>query len=115
MRWEALNEALATLGLPDRAIVAVFNAALGLRVRNSYYRSAADVNEATATRDLKALSEAGFLVGNGSRKGRFYVASPSLLDIEASIRAPRFAVPDPFAEKGPTQTGSLPHFHAAID
>ena len=98
-RWEALSDELESRHLPERAMVAVFNAALGLRVRNAYYRNAAEVNEATATRDLKGLTDTGLLVGNGPRKGRFYVASPTLLAIETALRSRRDPIPDPFEER----------------
>jgi Fic family protein len=82
-------------GLPDRAGVAVVNAALGYKLRNEDYRRDADISTASATRDLKALSDADILVPKGERRGRTYVASSKLLAIAARY-ANRARIEDPF-------------------
>lgn len=90
--------------LPERAIAALMDAAIELRIRNGGYRKAVVVSEAeeiselTATRDLKALVEASLLDPVGERRGRFYVASPELRAMWTAIRderPPRFG-DDPF-------------------
>jgi Fic family protein len=96
-RWDVVSEEVAKRGLPERSTPAVFNAAMGFRLRNGTYREAANVNEAVAGRDLKALAESGLLVAVGERRGRYYVATPHLRALEASIRQPRAPIEDPFA------------------
>lgn len=95
-RWEVVSEAVDTRGLPERASAAVFNAAMGFRIRNATYREATDVTDAVAGRDLKALAEAGLLSAIGERRGRYYVATPQLRVLEESIRQPRVNIEDPF-------------------
>lgn len=95
-RWEVVSEEVARHRLPERATAAVFNAALGFRLRNSSYRDAAEVSEAVAGRDLKALTDAGLLTAVGERRGRSYVATPTLQALERSLRQPRNVIEDPF-------------------
>jgi Fic family protein len=79
-------------GLPERTIDALFDAAIGLRVRRSVYRAILDrqsehsvVSEQTATRDLQLLSNAGLLVPHGEKRGRFYTAGDELRQIRRAI------------------------------
>ncbi len=97
-RWDVVSEAIAKRGLPERSAAPMFNAAMGFRLRNGAYRLAADVTDAVAGRDLRALAEAGLLTAIGERRGRFYVASDTLRTLEESIRQPRTPIPDPFKE-----------------
>jgi Fic family protein len=88
-RWEALEAEVDRRGLSERTIAALFNAALGYRIRNATYRAQADVSELVASRDLRALVEAGLLEPRGERRGRFYLRSAALAEVEASIRIER--------------------------
>lgn len=88
-RWEALEAEVNRRGLSERTIAALFNAALGYRIRNATYRAQADVSELVASRDLRALVEAGLLEPRGERRGRFYLRSAALAEVEASIRVER--------------------------
>ena len=65
---------LKTRGLQERSSNALLDAAMGLRVRNTSYSRLANVNAATASRDLAALADAGLLVAHGAKRGRFYEA-----------------------------------------
>ena len=85
--------------LPERTAMALLQAAFG-RVRNSSYRVSADVSKNLASRDLKILVDAGFLIPDGEKRGRFYVAGPIVGDIRRRFRLPR-GVDDPFAPGGP--------------
>jgi hypothetical protein len=73
----------------------MFDAALGMRVRNAMYRSVLDqewgepVSNQTATADLGALVKAGLLIPKGKKRGAYYVASPVLLDIRENVRSER--------------------------
>lgn len=94
--WDAVERKLSDVGFNERATAALVEAAWGRSLRNSRYRHHADVSALTASRDLKALVEAGLLVHFGKKRGRYYKASDGLLDIRRQHRVPR-DVPDPFA------------------
>lgn len=101
--WHELEGLIQTHGLPARTMFALFDAAQGLRVRNSTYRAGlADTDEITlqtATRDLADLVTAGLLVARGKARGRHYTASPDLTAVRQAIvksRDPRDDS-DPFA------------------
>ena len=99
--WERCSVEAQSAGLPGRVIPVLFNAALGFRAQRSRYRSLVDedVSEAMATRDLRAMADAGLLVAHGERRGRFYTAGESLRAIAVEIRSrrPRQDDTDPFA------------------
>lgn len=94
--WDAVEELIQRRKLPDRMIPAVADAAYGRRLRNTTYRTATDVSEAVAGRDLKTLVEAGLLEKQGENRGRYYVASPELTEIRRKTIEPRTPLPDPF-------------------
>ena len=52
-----------------------------------------------ASRDLRAMAEAGLLVAHGEKRGRFYTASDALRSAAREIRdgRPRQDGSDPFA------------------
>ena len=85
-------------GFPERTAMALLQAAFG-RVRNSSYRVSADVSNNLASRDLKMLVDAGFLIADGEKRGRFYVAGPIVEEIRRRFRLPK-GVDDPFALGG---------------
>jgi Fic family protein len=84
-------------GLPERAVPSVADAAVGFKIRNPSYRKAADVSDTVASRDLKALTECGLLVAKGEKRGRYYEASPSVVEIRERVAEPK-AVADPFID-----------------
>lgn len=97
--WDELEQEVGKRGLPERTIGALADAAIGLRVRNSTYRSFADVSENVASRDLKALVDAGLLEPHGERRGRWYQRSPPLAKLAEKFRE-EGAIPDPFVAAG---------------
>ena len=99
--WDAVEQRATQLGLPDRTVVVLAEAALGLKARNATYRKNADVSENLASRDLKQLVDAGLLVAKGERRGRYYVASPELRGMgqQANAGEPH-RVQDPFDLNG---------------
>ena len=86
-------------GFPERTAMALLQAAFG-RVRNSSYRVSADVSNNLASRDLKMLVDAGFLIPDGEKRGRFYLAGPRVEEIRRRFRLPR-RNDDPFGPSGP--------------
>ena len=93
--WIELTSRIAKARLQERTIVALFDAALGMRVKNSAYRSALkygadeEISVQVATSDLKALVGAGLLVQHGKKRGTYYVAAPDVLEIRAELRRQR--------------------------
>jgi hypothetical protein len=82
-------------GLPERSIQGLFDATLGLRVRNASYRSvlkrfgAEEISHQVATSDLRALVEAGLLKQHGKKRGTYYVAAERLEEIRDRARERR--------------------------
>ncbi|MGH9869911.1 MAG: Fic family protein [Candidatus Polarisedimenticolia bacterium] len=95
--WNAIEAEVANRKLPDRMIFALADAAIGLRIRNATYRSAAEVSDNLASRDLAVLVREGMLVADGEKRGRTYRASTKLNELAALARD-RGKIPDPFDE-----------------
>lgn len=88
--WSELERIVSNRRLPDRTIMALFDATTGLRVRNATYRSyfvggLDEITEMTAGRDLKQLVDADLLEPRGERRGRYYVARPELMNIRKMV------------------------------
>jgi Fic family protein len=104
--WVDLEKLVEQNRLPERVIPLLFDAAVGMRVRNATYRASMEesgenpVTEQTASRDLQRLTEAGLLRPNGERRGRYYTATPVVSQFWQQIRADRAARDDtdPFAD-----------------
>jgi DNA-binding transcriptional ArsR family regulator len=56
------------------------------------------VSERVATSDLKKLVDAGLLRAVGDRRGRSYLASDRLQELNGRIREERKSIPDPFED-----------------
>jgi len=95
--WASLEEELKTRGLNERMTLALADAAVGFRVRNSSYRKNADISDQVAGKDLRTLVDLGFLVPKGDRKWRSYVASDRLLQLRAKTRDQEKLRTDPFS------------------
>jgi Fic family protein len=93
--WDALEVEVKKRKLPERTILALSDAASGLRVRNAAYRSVADISVQVATKDLKLLVDRGLLVSSGEKKWRSYQASEVLKELRSRFTEPK-RVPDPF-------------------
>jgi Fic family protein len=94
--WNVLETEAKRRGLPERVLVALSDAANGYQVRNATYRTAAEVSEAVAGRDLKMLADNGLLVARGDKRGRSYTAAPELKSLTERVRQRR-SVEDPFS------------------
>ena len=103
--WVELEKLIEEHHLPERVIPLMFDAAQGLRVRNATYRASLEesgeepITEQTASRDLQRAVEARLLVPSGERRGRFYIASASVVQMWQRIRSERGVRndTDPFA------------------
>jgi len=96
--WDEVERIASRLGLPERSVTPLVNAAFGYRIKNSLYRAYADVSEQVASKDLRMLVSAGLLVSGGETRGRIYARSKKLEEIYLRNYEPRTNV-DPFAQK----------------
>ena len=85
--WGEIEALLPASKLPDRAMAALYDTAVGLRVRNSGYRAVLkawdeEISNQVATTDLGAMVRAGLLEARGKKRGAFYVAAGPLLEIQ---------------------------------
>lgn len=103
--WNLCAEIADRHDLSDRTIGALWDAARGLRLRNSTYRAVveitagAKISDLTASRDLRAIVDSGLFDPVGERRGRLYLGGVELQEAWASIRRDRRprGEEDPFA------------------
>ena len=93
--YEVLDDLLRARRIPDRALDALYTALLGFRLRRPTYVEQTGVDERTASRDLRALSEAGLLHALGETKGRHYVAGEALREVGRAL-GPSAPLDDPY-------------------
>lgn len=84
--WEHIDARVERHGLPERAGGGLFLAIQGYRLNNESYRAVADVTASTASRDLRALVDAGLLVADGEKRGRTYTAQRELREMARQLR-----------------------------
>ena len=92
--WQALSDIVDQHRLPARSLEALFDATVGLRVRNASYRATLseigeEISTQTATNDLRELVQATLLVQKGAKRGTHYVAGQPLQDIWRKSRSDR--------------------------
>ncbi len=103
--WNVCTSLAEQHRLPERCAAGLMDAAYGLRLRRGSYRSTAaavagdEISDLTATRDLKAMVDAGLLQAVGERRGRYYVAVDELTEARRKVRLSR----SPRAEDDPFQ------------
>ncbi len=105
--WDNLQIEITKRRLPDRMLLALSDAAFGLKVRNALYRKTADVSELTAGRDLKILVDQQLLLAQGEKRGRYYTASPIVERIGKDAWEP-FTNVDPFTFNETSFPGTAP-------
>lgn len=94
--WLELEKVVAEKRLPERAVNALYPAALGLKVRRPVYEKDADIEVGTANRDLRFMVEAGLLSPQGETRGRYYLGTPALKDIRRSVIRERPQARNPY-------------------
>ncbi len=104
--WNELEIEARKRGLPERTILALSDATIGLRIRNATYRSAAMITDTLASRDLRELVKHGLLVPDGEKRGRAYLGAKILKDIRERTREPK--TPDPVLWADPYLPGLEP-------
>ncbi|MFV1989351.1 MAG: Fic family protein [Acidimicrobiales bacterium] len=95
--WGFLEDTVAAAGIPERAIEALFDASLGMRVTNSSYRTSVkrsdhEISKQTATTDLAQMVKANLLEKQGSKRGTSYVGSSELVAFYADLRRQRTSI-----------------------
>ena len=79
--WTVLGEEAKRHGLPERTVLALFDAAMRFRIKNSGYQELAEVSEYAGGRDLKRLVDLDLLEPRGEKRGRYYVGSQALFKL----------------------------------
>lgn len=92
--WREIEVLREQARLPERAMAALFDAAIGLRIRNAAYRATLEdwdesVSTQVATDDLRAMVRAGLLARRGAKRGTFYESSEILREIRDRVRSGR--------------------------
>jgi Fic family protein len=95
--WRELEARVEAHGLPARALGALFDAAIGLRVRNASYRAVLagwgeTISNQVATTDLRAMVQSGLLKQEGRKRGTSYVAGDPIVEIAMRARAGRHTI-----------------------
>jgi Fic family protein len=90
--WVAVDELRAKHDLPERVVSSLFDAATGLRIRNSSHRKSVEsaelvkISKQAATNDLGAMVRAGLIRQHGEKRGAYYEAANPLLEIHERIK-----------------------------
>lgn len=92
--WTEVENLRKEHRMPERATAALFDAAIGLRVRNSSYRAqlrgwGEEISNQVATTDLRAMVNAGLLQAHGRNRGAHYDAAEPLRTIRTQARSAR--------------------------
>lgn len=114
--WRRCRKVAQERGLPERTVGGLLDAAFGLRLRNSSYRSLVEsthgeeISELTASRDLASMVKSGLLDGIGKTRGRMYVGTDALKALREQVRETRRAKDeyDPFVVAAQDLQLSLP-------
>jgi Fic family protein len=111
--WDRCEQLADKRRVPGRSVAALCDAARGSRIRRSLYvkrvRAATgeEITDATATRDLRSLVDAGLLLPMGEKRGRQYLPTVDLGRAWLDIRSMRAAVgvQDPYESLAPELPG----------
>lgn len=100
--WTVLEKRAQQARLPERALMALYPAAIRLKVRRTTYEKEAEIEWGTANRDLRIMVDAGLLTPIGETKGRYYVATQELLDLRKNVIGDRKRIENPYARLSPS-------------
>ena len=108
--FESMENLIEREGLKKRMTIALFNAALGIRVTNSRYQKETEESSYVAGRDLKVLSDLEILIPHGERRGRYYIAGKELKEARQRGRRDRtvldpYELPEGLPEEAPLLLG----------
>ena len=109
--YDGISQLIDQRSLPPRAIGALADAARGRTIRRANYLHLVEITDGdpisdlTASRDLKALVDAGILEATSAGRGRTYHGSPELRRLWHDVRSSR----PPKSQDDPYQTLPQPH------
>jgi Fic family protein len=86
--WSLAEGEIEQRKLPERMVAPLHHCVSGFMLRNSTYRDIAegDITENLASRDLKALVEAGMLQAHGEKRGRYYTPVDRLREQNRAVK-----------------------------
>jgi Fic family protein len=93
--WSQIDELRVAHRLPERCMAALYDAAIGLSVRNASYRATLSaswqlqISNQLATGDLRAMARADLLEPHGAKRGAYYRAGTPLQDLFIQARSTR--------------------------
>lgn len=92
--WSQLDALRDANRLPERSLAALFDAAIGLKIRNSSYRAVLEnwdeaISTQVATDDLRGMVNAGLLHKRGEKRGTYYEAAAPLNELRGRVREGR--------------------------
>ncbi len=95
--WRELDKMRQAYRLHERTLAALFDVAIGLRVKNGSYRTVLrqwdeEISIQVATTDLRTMVQAGLVRQHGHKRGTYYTASAAVGEIAARIRSERKAI-----------------------
>lgn len=94
--WLVVDELASAMGLPERTVTVLFEAAKGGRVRRTGYQRDERLSLDQAARDLRELLRAGLVEQRGETRGRYYVASEMLRQRTEQVRPTVDPLRDPY-------------------
>ncbi|MEY2246571.1 Fic family protein [Streptomyces sp. BF23-18] len=95
--WVLLDQHAESLGVSERQVAALHEAAVAGRVRRSRYEKSEGLNSQQATRDIQALVKAGILAAVGQTKARHYVTGDRFPQDVLDAARRRHTIRDPYA------------------
>lgn len=84
-------------GLLERMQISLVDAAFGFKIRAGRYQEDNQVSDVVASRDLRRLSDLGYLEPVGEKRGRYYIGGKPLREIYKKARIDDVRAPDPYA------------------
>lgn len=92
--WGELEKIIGNFGLPERTIIALYDASMRFRVRNGTYRAVLagmddEISEQVASKDLRLLTQVDLMVPHGAARGRYYTATKELIAARSRVIADR--------------------------
>lgn len=96
--WEVIDDLIAERSLPERSANALWEAAIGYRIRRSTYMKRNDIEERTASRDLRLLVDADLLRAVGETRARHYVAADGLAGVREVRMKAKPTLVDPYPD-----------------
>jgi len=105
---DEIDKIIKKEGLMERMAMSLIDATFGFKVRAGLYQKDNNVSDVVASRDLRRLCDAGLLQPVGEKRGRYYVAAPSLKEIYRKARIDDVRASDPYElVKSPESRGQF--------